>query len=102
MWSQTLYEANATWGLPASLLTDNRAVCTVSYGHGYSAPESELFHLGDTFEHSRTYHPQTISHPVHCFELDRGAMSLWKPPAEERFGPERELETTERPETPGV
>jgi transposase InsO family protein len=55
----TLYEAGAAWGLPASLLTDNGAVYTAAYRHGYSAVESELFHLGIDYKHSRPYHPQT-------------------------------------------
>ena len=55
----TLYEAGATWGLPASLLTDNGCVFTATHRHGFSAFESELFHLGIDAKHSRPYHPQT-------------------------------------------
>jgi hypothetical protein len=32
---------------------------TAAYRHGYSAMESELFHLGIDYKHSRPYHPQT-------------------------------------------
>ncbi|MCA1708970.1 MAG: IS481 family transposase [Actinobacteria bacterium] len=55
----TLYQAGATWGLPASVLTDNGAIYTASYRGGYAAMESELFHLGIDYKHSRPYHPQT-------------------------------------------
>jgi transposase InsO family protein len=55
----TLYEAGRAWGLPASLLTDNGCIYTAAYRHGYSAMESELFHLGIDYKHSRPYHPQT-------------------------------------------
>lgn len=55
----TLYEAGATWGLPASLLTDNGAVFTATHRDGFSAFESELFYLGIDCKHSRPYHPQT-------------------------------------------
>ena len=55
----TLYQAGATWGLPASLLTDNGCVFTATHRHGFSAFESELFHLGIDCKHSRPYHPQT-------------------------------------------
>ena len=54
----TLYEAGSTWGLPSSLLTDNGCIYTAAYRHGYSALESELFHLGITYKHSRPYHPR--------------------------------------------
>lgn len=55
----TLYGAGSDWGLPASLLTDNGCIYTAAYRHGYSAMESELFHLGIDYKHSRPYHPQT-------------------------------------------
>lgn len=55
----TLYEAGSAWGLPASVLTDNGCIYTAAYRHGYSAMESELFHLGIDYKHSRPYHPQT-------------------------------------------
>ena len=47
----TLYEAGAAWGLPASVLTDNGCIFTAAYRHGYSAMESELFHLGIDYKH---------------------------------------------------
>ena len=36
----TLYEAGASWGLPASVLTDNGCIYTSAYRYGYSAIES--------------------------------------------------------------
>lgn len=68
----TLYEAGGAWGLPASLLTDNGAVYTAAYRGGYSAMESELFHLGITYKHSRPYHPQT------CGKVERFHQTLKK------------------------
>lgn len=68
----TLYEAGAAWGLPASLLTDNGAIYTATYRHGYSAVESELFHLGINYKHSRPYHPQT------CGKVERFHQTLKK------------------------
>ena len=69
---ETLYEAGAAWGLPASLLTDNGAIYTATYRHGYSAVESELFHLGIDYKHSRPYHPQT------CGKVERFHQTLKK------------------------
>jgi transposase InsO family protein len=66
----TLYEAGQDWGLPASLLTDNGCIFTAAYRYGYSALESELFHLGITYKHSRPYHPQT------CGKVERFHQTL--------------------------
>ena len=66
----TLYQAGGAWGLPASLLTDNGAVYTAAYRGGYSAMESELFHLGIIYKHSRPYHPQT------CGKVERFHQTL--------------------------
>ena len=68
----TLYEAGSAWGLPASLLTDNGCIYTAAYRHGYSAMESELFHLGIGYKHSRPYHPQT------CGKVERFHQTLKK------------------------
>lgn len=68
----TLYEAGATWGLPASVLTDNGCIFTSAYRYGYSAMESELFHLGIDYKHSRPYHPQT------CGKVERFHQTLKK------------------------
>jgi transposase InsO family protein len=66
----TLYEAGGAWGLPASLLSDNGCIYTAAYRGGYSAVESELFHLGITSKHSRPYHPQT------CGKVERFHQTL--------------------------
>jgi len=68
----SLYEAGRAWGLPASLLTDNGCIYTAAYRHGYSAMESELFHLGIGYKHSRPYHPQT------CGKVERFHQTLKK------------------------
>ena len=68
----TLYEAGRAWGLPASLLTDNGCIYTAAYRHGYSAVESELFHLGIDYKHSRPYHPET------CGKVERFHQTLKK------------------------
>lgn len=68
----TLYEAGGAWGLPASLLTDNGCIYTAAYRGGYSAMESELFHLGIDYKHSRPYHPQT------CGKVERFHQTLKK------------------------
>jgi transposase InsO family protein len=67
-----LYEAGSAWGLPASLLTDNGAVYAAAYRYGYSALESELFHLGIAYKHARPYHPQT------CGKVERFHQTLKK------------------------
>jgi transposase InsO family protein len=67
---ETLYQAGAAWGLPASMLTDNGCIFTAAYRHGYSALESELFHLGIDYKHSRPYHPQT------CGKVERFHQTL--------------------------
>ena len=68
----TLYEAGQAWGLAASLLTDNGCIFTAAHRHGYSAVESELFHLGVDYKHSRPYHPQT------CGKVERFHQTLKK------------------------
>lgn len=56
---KTFHHAAATWGYPASVLSDNGAVFTAAYRNGIGALESELCALGIAFKHSRPYHPQT-------------------------------------------
>jgi transposase InsO family protein len=68
----TLYDAGRAWGLPASVLTDNGCIYTAAYRHGYSAMESELFHLGIDYKHSRPYHPET------CGKIERFHQTLKK------------------------
>ncbi|MQB01727.1 MAG: DDE-type integrase/transposase/recombinase [Actinobacteria bacterium] len=76
----TLYEAGRAWGLPASLLTDNGCIYTAAYRHGYSAMESELFHLGIDYKHSRPYHPQTCG-KVERFHQTEKKFLRKQPPA---------------------
>src|SRR5215213_1937636 len=59
------FHAAATWGYPASVLSDNGAVFTATYRGGIGAMESELCALGISFKHSRPYHPQT------CGKIER-------------------------------
>ena len=63
----------STWGLPASVLTDNGAVFTAAYrGGGRVALEIELGRLGIQLRHSSPYHPQT------CGKVERFHQTLKK------------------------
>ena len=63
----------ATYGDPASLLTDNGAVFTgAPRGHGRVALEVTLHARGIGFRHSRPYHPQT------CGKVERFHQTLKK------------------------
>ena len=55
----TFADAAATWGLPASVLSDNGAIFTASYRKGRCLTEIVLEAQGIEFRHSRPYHPQT-------------------------------------------
>src|SRR3954453_6618987 len=53
-------DAFVRWGIPASVLTDNRAIFTgLPRRGGRVALEIELGRLGVRFDHSRANHPQT-------------------------------------------
>jgi transposase InsO family protein len=54
-----LHSAANTFGLPASLLSDNAAVFTGRSRRGKVLLELELERLGIVFKHSTPYHPQT-------------------------------------------
>src|SRR3990170_175485 len=54
------------------MLTDNGCIFTAAYRYGYSAMESELFHLGIDYKHSRPYHPQT------CGKVERFHQTMKK------------------------
>jgi transposase InsO family protein len=69
---ETFHEAAATWGLPASMLTDNGAIFTAESRNGRCAMENELFRLGVAYKHSRPYHPQT------CGKVERFHQTLKK------------------------
>jgi transposase InsO family protein len=68
----TFLKASATWGFPASVLSDNGAIFTASYRNGMAAMETELLALGIEFKHSRPYHPQT------CGKVERFHQTMKK------------------------
>jgi transposase InsO family protein len=66
----TFHLGAATWGYPASLLTDNGAIFTAESRNGTCAIELELIRLGIDYKHSRPYHPQT------CGKVERFHQTL--------------------------
>jgi transposase InsO family protein len=62
--------ASNTFGLPASLLSDNGAVFTARSRGGKVLLELELERLGIAFKHSTPYHPQT------CGKVERFHQTL--------------------------
>jgi transposase InsO family protein len=72
------HHAAATWGYPASMLTDNGAVFTAEARNGACVMELELLALGIDFKHSRPYHPQT------CGKVERFHQTLKKWLAKQR------------------
>ena len=64
--------AFATWGMPASVLTDNGCVYTAWHRAGATALEIELMSLGIEYKNSRPYHPQT------CGKVERFHQTLKK------------------------
>ena len=69
---ETFHLGAATWGFPASVLTDNGAIFTAESRNGRCAMENELFRLGVAYKHSRPYHPQT------CGKVERFHQTLKK------------------------
>ena len=67
---QVLHSASNTFGLPASLLSDNAAVFTGRTRRGKVLLELELERLGIVFKHSTPYHPQT------CGKVERFHQTL--------------------------
>jgi transposase InsO family protein len=67
---QVLFSASNTFGLPASLLSDNAAVFTGRTRRGKVLLELELERLGIVFKHSTPYHPQT------CGKVERFHQTL--------------------------
>jgi transposase InsO family protein len=65
-----LCAASNTFGLPASLLSDNAAVFTGRTRRGKVLLELELERLGIVFKHSTPYHPQT------CGKVERFHQTL--------------------------
>ena len=64
------HQAAATWGYPASVLTDNAAVFNARSRKGRTVLEADLAALGITYKHSRPYHPQT------CGKIERFHQTL--------------------------
>src|SRR3954470_5673976 len=56
---ETFHLAASELGVPASMLTDNRALFTTENRNAAYAMELELLSLGVDYKHSRPYHPQT-------------------------------------------
>ena len=67
---RVFYSASNTFGLPASLLSDNAAVFTGRSRRGKVLLELELERLGILFKHSTPYHPQT------CGKVERFHQTL--------------------------
>jgi transposase InsO family protein len=73
--------ANATWGIPAQMLSDNGAVFTgIPRQGGRVALELELISRGVRFRHSRPYHPQTCG-KVERFHQTQKRWLANQPPA---------------------
>lgn len=62
--------ACATWGTPASVLTDNGAIFNATSRGGRTGFESDLLAAGVLYKHSRPYHPQT------CGKVERWHQTL--------------------------
>jgi transposase InsO family protein len=70
---RNLHVAAATWGYPASVLTDNGLVFSTQRRHQMAgALEVECLALGITTKHARPYHPQT------CGKVERFHQTLKK------------------------
>jgi transposase InsO family protein len=67
---ETFHQGAASYGLPASMLTDNGAIFTAQSRNGTCAIELELIALGVDYKHSRPYHPQT------CGKVERFHQTL--------------------------
>jgi len=67
---RVFHSASNTFGLPASLLSDNAAVFTGRSRRGKVLLELELERLGILFKHSTPYHPQT------CGKVERFHQTL--------------------------
>ncbi|MGZ7010960.1 MAG: IS481 family transposase [Ilumatobacteraceae bacterium] len=74
------FHAAATWGYPASVLSDNGGVFTAAYRGGIGAMESELCALGITFKHSRPYHPQTCGKIERFHQTEKKFLAKQDPP----------------------
>jgi transposase InsO family protein len=85
--------AAATWGNPASVLSDNGAVYTGRYrSNGRVALEVTLNRRGIRFTHSRPYHPQTCG-KVERFHQTEKRWLATQPPARSLSALQRQLDT---------
>jgi len=85
------FDAAATWGLPASVLSDNGAIYTAAYRGAATGLEIELASLGITFKHGKPYHPQTQG-KVERFHRTLKAYLRRRPPAEDLAGLQAQLD----------
>ena len=70
---RVLHQAAATWGYPASFLSDNGLIFRTSRHHQVAGvTEQELFSLGIKAKHARPYHPQT------CGKVERFHQTMKK------------------------
>lgn len=77
---EVFYLASNTFGLPASLLTDNGRIFTARSIGAKVLLESELERLGIDFKHSTPYHPQTCG-KVERFHQTLKRFLVKQPPA---------------------
>ncbi len=90
--AHVFHSASNTYGLPASLLTDNGAVFTGRQRRGKVILELELERLGVEAKHSTPYHPQT------CGKVERFHQTLKRflkkqPPAKSLAELHKQLDT---------
>jgi transposase InsO family protein len=80
---ESFHCAGATYGYPATLLTDNGAVYSGKSRGGKVLLETELERLGIVFKHSTPYHPQT------CGKVERFHQTLKRFLAKQPAAPTR-------------
>ena len=85
---RVLHHAGATWGYPASFLTDNGLIFSTGRRHQVAgATEQALFSLGIAAKHARPYHPQT------CGKVERFHQTMKKfLAAQERIETKKQLQ----------
>lgn len=76
----TFHSASNSYGLPASLLSDNAAVFTGRSRRGKVLLELELERLGIDFKHSSPYHPQTCGKVERLHQTLKRFLKQQKPP----------------------
>jgi transposase InsO family protein len=74
---RVLHQAAATWGYPASLLSDNGLIFSTQRHHQVAGTtEQALFALGIEAKHSRPYHPQTCGKVERFHQTEK---NTWPP-----------------------